>query len=114
MRNSHTHYRSGKFYEKLAGFFLLLKGYKIIQYRYKTVVGEIDILACKGKTLIAVEVKGRKTMEASYYALSLFQKRRIQQTLLIAQKQFSHFKHLRCDTILISSFKWPIHIKNAF
>ncbi|RZK74364.1 MAG: hypothetical protein EOO85_15395 [Pedobacter sp.] len=37
-----------------------LKLYKIIYNRYRNRFGEIDIIALKNKTLIFVEVKGRK------------------------------------------------------
>ena len=109
-----TQYASGKFYEKLAGWYLFFKGYKVLARRYKTYVGEIDLLVCKGKTLAAVEVKSRKKINDSYYALTSFQKRRIHRTLIIAHRQFPQFTQLRCDTVLISPYKWPIHITNAF
>ncbi len=102
-----TSYALGYFYETLARWFLLLKGYKIIARRYKTSVGEIDLLVCKGKTLIAVEVKNRKHQKDSYYALTPYQMRRIKRTLLLAHKKFPQFYTIRCDTILISPYKWP-------
>lgn len=45
--------------EKLAADFLREKGYRIISRNFKTPIGEIDIIAEDGKTLVFVEVKTR-------------------------------------------------------
>jgi putative endonuclease len=42
---------------------LRLKGYAVVARRYKTPVGEIDLVALKGKRLAFIEVKRRKTKE---------------------------------------------------
>lgn len=41
-------------------FLLFFQGYRLIKHRYKTKLGEIDLILTKGKNLIAVEVKARK------------------------------------------------------
>jgi putative endonuclease len=109
-----TNFKTGKLSEKIAGFFLLMRGYKIISYRYKTLVGEIDILACKRDTLIAVEVKHRRKTDDALSSILPRQKERVRRALSQAHKHYPKFTHLRIDTILISPLKWPIHIKNAF
>ena len=45
--------------EDLAIQFLKKKGYRIIDRNYKTSVGEIDIIARDGNTIVFVEVKTR-------------------------------------------------------
>lgn len=47
----------GLFAEKYAIFWLIIKGYKILEWRYKSQVGEIDIIALKNNFIIFVEVK---------------------------------------------------------
>ena len=47
--------------EKFAQRLLIKKGYKIIQNNFSCKIGEIDIIAILGDTLIFVEVKTRKT-----------------------------------------------------
>jgi putative endonuclease len=56
-------YRHGLFAETVAALLLRLKGHRIIARRYKTPVGEIDLVALRGKRLAFVEVKQRKTFD---------------------------------------------------
>src|SRR5690606_20781701 len=51
--------RAGRRAETLAALFLRLKLYRIVAMRYKTPVGEIDIVARRGRMLVLVEVKQR-------------------------------------------------------
>ena len=44
-------YRSGLFAETFVALLLRLKGNRIVARRYKTPVGEIDLVALKGKRL---------------------------------------------------------------
>ncbi|MFT7099296.1 MAG: putative endonuclease, partial [Rickettsiales bacterium] len=53
-------YRFGIVAEFVAIIFLFFKGYKILKRRYKTKLGEIDIVACKNNAIIAIEVKARR------------------------------------------------------
>jgi putative endonuclease len=56
-------YRSGVFAESLVALLLRLKGHRVVARRYKTPVGEIDLVALKGRRLAFIEVKRRKTRE---------------------------------------------------
>lgn len=47
--------------EALACTLLREKGYKIIERNFKTPIGEIDIVAREGQTLVFVEVKTRES-----------------------------------------------------
>ena len=53
--------RRGGSSEHRAVFFLRRCGYHIIERNYHTRYGEIDILAQDGRTMVAVEVKARRT-----------------------------------------------------
>lgn len=112
--NFQTNYQAGKLSETFAGLFLMFKGYKILQRRFKTKVGEIDILAAHNNILIAIEVKFRKKHKDLPFTITPKQTQRIRRTLEWAQKKYPHYTGLRCDTLLISYDKWPIHIQNAF
>ncbi len=59
-RNFLAGFKFGLFAEKATMLFLWIKGYKIIAWRYKNNLGEIDIIALKGKFIVFIEVKARK------------------------------------------------------
>jgi len=52
--------------EDLAAEFLKDKSYRIIARNYKTPIGELDIIAKDGETLVFVEVKTRKSNSHGY------------------------------------------------
>lgn len=107
-------YLKGQQAEQIAAFYLRLKGYKILENRFKTPGGEIDLVASKGKTLVAIEVKRRATLEEASMALTSFQQQRIQRALLYYLRRTSSPLDLRFDVILISPWKWPCHIRGAW
>jgi len=58
-RIKNNHYTRGIWAEYYAAFVLIFKGYRILGLRYKTKVGEIDLVARKGNVTIFTEVKFR-------------------------------------------------------
>jgi putative endonuclease len=70
-------YRQGLLAETAAALLLRLKGYRIIARRYRTPVGEIDLVALKGKRLAFVEVKQRKSVDDAGWAIPTRARRRI-------------------------------------
>jgi putative endonuclease len=46
------------------------KGHRIVAQRYRTPVGEIDLVALKGRRLAFIEVKRRKTKEDAAWTLA--------------------------------------------
>ncbi|MBA3813932.1 MAG: YraN family protein [Alphaproteobacteria bacterium] len=107
-------YFKGKRAEWIAARYLQLKGYEILEKRFKTPLGEIDLLARKGTTLVAIEVKARKTREQAVMALTSLQKRRIEKALLFYLSGKTSCLNLRFDVILISPWRWPYHIRGAW
>lgn len=71
-------YNKGVEAENAAARYLRLKGYEILERRYKTPVGEIDLIAARGETLVFAEVKSHKSEEQSLYAVNARSRRRIE------------------------------------
>lgn len=69
--------RRGSLAEYHAALSLLVKGYRIVAFRYRTKLGEIDIIARKGNLIACVEVKARRSLDDSLFAVSDFAQRRI-------------------------------------
>lgn len=95
--------KRGRRAEWLAAMFLRIKGYKILETRYKTSGGEIDIIAQTGKTLVAVEVKQRQNLQLSHDALTAMGLRRIENAAATYQEnnEYMHELDLRFDAVFI-------------
>ena len=117
MRNRRVRaYRSGIFAESLVALILRLKGNRIIARRYKTPVGEIDLVALKGKRLAFIEVKRRKSFEDAAEALPSRARRRIvraAQYWLSAHPSYNGHD-MRFDVVLTAPWSWPRLIQDAF
>ncbi len=72
-------YKKGARLERLAALYLTLKGYKIMAMRYKTPMGEIDIIAKRGNVLVFAEVKGRAQIGAAIESVHERNRARIEQ-----------------------------------
>jgi putative endonuclease len=108
--------RGGHRGEALAALFLQAMLYRIRERRYKTPVGEIDIVAEKAGTIVFVEVKARSANADEFLTFGSINHKRIARA---AQFWLSHHpaeagKDFRFDVILLAPGRWPRHLKNAF
>jgi len=110
---------TGKEYENIASHYLEKNGYKIITTNFNTKIGEIDIIAKDGKTLVFVEVKARK--KSSYQPYEAVNKSKtdkiIKSSLIYIKKNGIKDLDLRYDVVSIKgTVKEPeiTLIKNAF
>jgi putative endonuclease len=114
IQKNNTRYKFGLHAEQIATIFLRLKGYKILEQRYKTKLGEIDIIARKKSDIIFVEVKARKNLD-TYEVLSVNQQHRITNAAkyFISSNKINA-KNFRFDLIILKNVVSIKHIKNAF
>ncbi|HDH06133.1 MAG TPA: YraN family protein [Nitrospirae bacterium] len=89
--------------EGLAVEFLKKKGYKIIKQNYKTRIGEIDIIADDGGTLVFVEVKTRESIAYGmpFEAVTRYKKRKIANVALLYLKKIKEVPPCRFDVVSI-------------
>lgn len=101
--------------ERLAALWLRIKGYKILAERYKTSVGEIDLIIQKKNTLAFVEVKARQTHEQALESLTPNMRRRIEKAALsyCAYNNIEGFE-LRFDLITVQPPFFIHHLDNAW
>ena len=69
--------RRGQVTEYFAALVLLLKGYRVVAMRYRTKVGEVDIIARKGDLAVFVEVKAKVGEREAIDAVGVTAQRRI-------------------------------------
>src|SRR4026207_77687 len=106
-------YRSGLFAETLTALLLRLKGHRIVAQRYRTPVGEIDLVALKGKRLAFIEVKSQE-QGGSRPDASPRQRRRIvraAQYWLAGHPDFGGHD-IAFDVVLAAPFAWPRYMAN--
>jgi putative endonuclease len=108
----------GRRSETLAAWYLRAKFYRIRATRYKTPVGEIDLIAERGGTTVFVEVKARGGRDGETDALLHVNRQRI-----IRAAEFYLSRHeraadpsrtLRFDVIFVAPWQWPRHVVDAF
>lgn len=89
--------------EELARRFLKKKGYKIIEQNYKAPMGEIDIIAMDGKTLVFVEVKTRESLEFGqpFEAVNYIKRKKIEKVALSYLKRLKELPPSRFDVLSI-------------
>ncbi|MCK0070131.1 YraN family protein [Kordiimonas laminariae] len=105
----------GRKAEKIAANWLRLKGYTILEERFRSKRGEIDIICKRGCEILIVEVKAHKTRENSLYAVTPRQQQRIVHATEDWLKTQSFEKYsLRFDVIAIAPKRLPAHIKDAW
>lgn len=109
-------FRLGLSAESRAAMLLIAKGYRIVARRWKTPLGEIDIVARRRRELIFVEVKARATLDEGAESVTERSRRRI---VAAAELWLAHHpddvqRFIRFDVILVAPGKMPRHIANAF
>ncbi len=106
----------GRRAEALAALFLRLKGYRIVARSYRTRLGEIDIIARRGRMLALVEVKYRRHKDIAAWSISPAQCHRIENAargFLAAHPSFAGFD-IRFDAVLMAPWTWPRHLTDAW
>ncbi|KZD12785.1 YraN family protein [Oceanibaculum pacificum] len=108
--------RRGHAAESLCVWWLRLKGYRILGRDLRTPVGEIDILARRGATLIAVEVKVRDSQAAAAEAIGAQQRQRIIRALGWVMQRQAGLQSLspRFDAMLVGGGRLPRHLPDAW
>ena len=108
--------RRGWAAEYIAAIFLMLKGYRILALRYKTKLGEIDIIARKGDLAVFVEVKARADEMGAVDAVSYASQKLIRAASdlwLARQRDYVQLSQ-RYDIVAIMPGRLPRHFPDAF
>lgn len=108
--------RSGHRAESRAALWLQLKGYRILARRFKTPVGEIDLIVKRGRTIAFVEVKGRAQRGSAAEAVhDKNQARVVRAAQWWLARHGQYIEHdVRFDVCLIAWYRLPHHIAHAF
>lgn len=115
-RDRHGAERSGRLAETLAALWLAAKFYRIVARRSRGPLGEIDLIARKGRLLVAVEVKRRGTAATAVEAITPRQRRRIEAAAeaFRARQPDAATLSLRFDVVLVVPRRLPHHVVDAW
>ena len=106
---------AGRRGERLAAWWLRLKGWRILDRRVRTPAGEVDIVARRGALIAFVEVKTRATAAELDFAID---ERRLARVAAAAEVLMPRYAgpgdDIRVDVILIAPGVRPRHIENAW
>ncbi|UVO54046.1 YraN family protein [Sphingomonas sp. SUN039] len=105
----------GRRAERIAAWYLRMKGWRIVGTRVRTPVGEIDIVARRFRTTAFVEVKTRGTLAELDYAVDKHRLRRVAAaaSALAARHAFPG-GDIRIDVILVAPGRMPKHLSNVW
>jgi putative endonuclease len=114
--------KQGRKAEARVASYLRLRGYKILETRFRTAYGEVDLIARKGKTLAFIEVKQRATQKAVEDAMDWRTEQRVMTAAEIwVARNFAIMPddfEMRFDFAAIIGVVTPVsrvrYLKNAF
>ena len=108
--------RKGHWSEWLAAAALILKGYRPLARRYRTRLGEIDLIVRKRDLVAFVEVKARKDEQSAVDAVTRTAARRIAAAgdLWLSRRPDAAKLSVRYDIVAVIPGRWPRHFPDAF
>ena len=109
-------FRTGISAESRAAAFLIAKGFRILARRWRSPVGEIDIIARRRSLLIFVEVKARANLDDAAWSVTERQRLRIVAAAeaWLARNRDARIRDIRFDAMLVAPGRIPRHITAAF
>lgn len=107
--------RGGRRGEAVAALWLQLKGWRILARRARTPVGEVDLVARRGRMVAFVEVKARASEAEAGMALDHYRLRRVAAAAeALAPRYVRAGDDLRIDAIFIVPRRLPRHLANVW
>ena len=109
-------YDRGILAETLAATYLKAKNYKVLETRYKTSYGEIDLIIQRGDLIAFVEVKARQSIDQALESISSKMRMRIQNAALhyMSENPATQNYELRFDVVAVKPPLSIHHLENAW
>jgi putative endonuclease len=109
-------FRTGISAESRAAALLIAKGFRILARRWRSPVGEIDIIARRRSLLVFVEVKARDNLDDAAWSVTERQRSRIiaAAEAWLARNADDRIQDIRFDAMLVAPGRIPRHIAAAF
>ncbi|WP_339347698.1 YraN family protein [uncultured Sphingomonas sp.] len=106
---------AGRRGERIAAWWLRLKGWSILDRRVRTPAGEVDLVAKRGALVAFVEVKSRATAAELDHAIDHRRLARVAAAAEVLMPRYATAgEDIRVDVILLAPRTPPRHIENAW
>jgi putative endonuclease len=115
-RKRQTAFRLGVSAEGRAALLLAAKGYRELARRWRSPVGEVDLIVRRRRTIVFVEVKARPKIDDAAWSVLPRQRRRIvaaAEAWLAAHPEHAGYD-IRFDAVLVAPGRLPQHLIAAF
>jgi len=107
--------RDGRRGERRAALWLMFKGWAILGRRVQTPLGEVDLVARRGRTLAFVEVKTRTRAADAALSLDHYRLRRVAAAAeALMPRYLRPGDDVRIDAIFIVPRRLPRHVANVW
>jgi putative endonuclease len=107
--------RQGRAGEGRAALWMQLQGWRVLDRRRRTPLGEIDLVCRRGNVIAFVEVKWRARAGELDHAIDEFRLARVAAAAeAVAHEYANGGEDLRIDVILLAPGAIPRHIVNAW
>lgn len=105
----------GRKAETLAALYLRLQGFSILERRFRSPAGEIDLAARRGALIVLVEVKARGRLDDAVLAVTPRIRRRIEAAgrILLSRVRGAERCAVRYDIIAVSGWRLR-HLRDAW
>jgi putative endonuclease len=101
--------------EAFAALWLQLKGWRILARRARTPVGEVDLIARRGRIVAFVEVKARATQAEADLSLDEYRLRRVAAAAQALAPRFVRpGDDMRIDAMFLVPRRLPRHLPNVW
>lgn len=108
--------KRGRKGEWLAALYLRGKGYRILDRRVKTPLGEVDLIAKRGGVVAFVEVKHRATLDLAVESVTQRAWQRIDRASEFWMARHPALSGLgwRYDIVAVAPWQMPRHVRDAW
>lgn len=108
-------HRSGLNAETIVAALLIASGHRILARRFKTPVGEIDLIAVKAGRIAFVEVKSRSTSEDCEAAITPMLRHRVRRAanLWLARNPRFQRHDIGFDLVFVVPWRFPLIMHDA-
>ncbi len=108
-------HRSGLTAETIVAAVYMATGHRILGRRFKTPVGEIDLIAIRKNRVAFIEVKRRQRTEDAEDAITLTMRRRVRRAadLWLARNPRYQNHDIGFDLVFVLPWRFPIIMRDA-